>query len=86
LFQAREREPLPDNCIEQFLGQDIAESDMVQNSKLTAGEANALEAPLTIEELDASVMKGKLRSAPGADGYSNFLIQKCWKFLRLPMM
>jgi hypothetical protein len=63
LFQARERAPLPDNCIEQFLGPAIAESDMVQNSKLTAGEANALEAPLTIEELDASVMKGTVNFA-----------------------
>jgi Reverse transcriptase (RNA-dependent DNA polymerase) len=86
LFQARERAPLPDNCIDQFLGPAIAESEMVQNSKLTNDETPDLESPLTIEELDASAKKGKLRSAPGADGYSNYLIQKCWKFLRFSLL
>jgi Reverse transcriptase (RNA-dependent DNA polymerase) len=31
-------------------------------------------------------MKGKLRSAPGADGFSNLLIRRCWTFLRYPLL
>jgi hypothetical protein len=37
-----------------------------------------------LAELDISVKKGKLRSAPGTDGFSNSLIIKCWKYLRYP--
>jgi exonuclease III len=82
LYRRREGDPLEVDVIENFLGPEIANSDIVQNSKLTAEEHNNLERPLTISELDISVKKGKLRSAPGIDGYSNLLIIRCWKFLR----
>jgi Reverse transcriptase (RNA-dependent DNA polymerase) len=34
--------------------------------------------------LDISAKKGKTRSAPDMDGFSNQLIQKCWTWLRIP--
>jgi exonuclease III len=77
---------VPENCIEEFLGPDILASDVVQNSKLNDRERGTLDAPLTLAELDISANKGKLRSAPGADGFSNVLIRKCWKFLRKPLL
>jgi hypothetical protein len=86
LFRARDRDPLPETAVEDFLGPEIANSDLVNNSKLSNAEAEALEAPLTITELDDSVKKSKMRSAPGMDGYSNLLIQRCWKFLRYPLL
>jgi hypothetical protein len=86
LFRKKVRAPLPDGVIEDFLGHDIVNSDIVRNSKLTEQEKNLLEAPLSLAELDISVKKAKLRSAPGVDGYTNVLIQHCWKFLRLPYL
>jgi hypothetical protein len=35
-------------------------------------------------ELDIAASRGKLRSAPGADGFTNYLIKKCWHLLRIP--
>jgi hypothetical protein len=76
--------PLHDNVIYQFLVPEICNSDVVQNSKLRQDEKDWLDRPLTIAELDIAAGKGKLRSAPGADGFSNQLIIKCWHLLRLP--
>jgi Reverse transcriptase (RNA-dependent DNA polymerase) len=86
LYRNRDDMPLPDDAIDQFLGPEIASSDLVTNSKLTDQERESLDVPLSIAELDLSVKNAKLRSAPGADGYSNILIQRCWKYLRLPLL
>jgi hypothetical protein len=76
--------PMPDNIIEEFLGDEIINSDLVKNSKLTVDESTWLDRPLTLAELDIAAKKGKLRSAPGADGFSNYLIIKIWPYIRLP--
>jgi exonuclease III len=84
LYKPADAGQLPDSVIDDFLGPDIVNSPLVQNSKLSQDEADWLDSPLTLAELDISVKKGKLRSAPGADGFSNRLIQKCWPYLRQP--
>jgi hypothetical protein len=73
------------NCIEEFLGVEILNSPVVANSRITVQEREILDRPLSIQELDESLQNCNLRSAPGADGFSNKLIKKCWKYLRLPL-
>jgi len=70
--------------IRDFLGDEIAESDLVRGSKLTEDESNSLESRITVEELDLALKKCNMKSAPGLDGISNQIISKCWKFLRIP--
>jgi hypothetical protein len=73
------------NCIENFLGSDILNHPIVLNSKLTIDEKARLDSPLTIEELDSSMEKCNLRSAPGIDGMSNVFIKKYWQYFRIPL-
>ena len=75
-----------DNIIENFLGEDILNSRIVRNSKLSPRERDNMETPLTLVELDHSLKKANFRSAAGIDGFSNTLIKKCWKFLRIPLL
>jgi len=70
------------DCIEQFLGEDICGNRIVQNSKLTNDEKDRLDLPLTIDEIDKSMEKANLRSAPGMDGISNVLLKKYWPYFR----
>jgi hypothetical protein len=79
-----EFEDLYRNRDDNPLGPEIVNNPVVQNSKLTAEESLWLDRPLTLAEIDISAKKGKIRSAPGADGFSNKLIIRCWKFFRLP--
>jgi hypothetical protein len=72
-------------CIEKFLGPEILSSPIVANSKLTNAENLSLDNPLTIEELDNSLNKCNVRSAPGIDSLSNAFIKKYWNFLRVPL-
>jgi hypothetical protein len=72
-----------DNCITNFLGEAVVNHPVVQNSRLTVQEREALDLPLTVGELDESINNCNLRSAPGMDGYSNKLIKICWKYFRL---
>ena len=74
-----------ENIIENFLGPDILNSDLVRNSKLTERERVGMEGPITLDELDSSLKKANFRSAAGMDGFSNTLIKSCWKFLRIPL-
>ena len=74
-----------ENIIENFLGPDILNSDLVRNSKLTERERVGMEGPITLDELDNSLKKANFRSAAGMDGFSNTLIKSCWKFLRIPL-
>jgi len=75
-----------ENIIENFLGPEIVNSEMVQNSKLTPDEREALDRPLEVGELDKAVSEGNSRSAPGADGFGMPLIKRCWQHLRLPLL
>ena len=87
LYRKPAMEPvLSDTVIEDFLGPDICNSDIVQNSKLSVRERESLEGPLTLEELDNSLKKANFRSASGLDGFSNIMIKKCWAFLRVPLL
>jgi hypothetical protein len=70
--------------IEEFLG-DAALEEEVLNAKLNDEEKNLLERPLSIDELDASMNKAKLNSAPGTDGISNRFIKEFWELLRVPL-
>ena len=65
--------PLNNGCIENFLG-PVNEHPIVIGSKLNEEEKDSMETPLTIEELDQSINQAKLKSAPGADGFSNYCI------------
>jgi hypothetical protein len=73
------------NCIESFLGKDILNHPVVTSSKLTTDERIILDSPLTIVELDSSMEKCNLRSAPGIDGMSNAFIKKFWQYFRVPL-
>ena len=75
-----------ENVIEDFLGEEICNSQIVQNSKLTALERECMESGLTLPELDLSIKNANLRSASGVDGFSNIMIKKCWHLLRLPLL
>jgi hypothetical protein len=82
LYRNRDTGNLPVNVIEDFLGPDVLDSPIVRNSVLTNAESEWLDRPLTLAELDISAKRGKIRSAPGADGFSNQLIMRCWKYFR----
>jgi hypothetical protein len=62
--------------IEDFLGEEICRHKVVTDSKLTEQERIALEADLTLEELEKSLGESNMRSAPGVDGFSNKFIKK----------
>ncbi len=57
----------------------------MNNSKLTLVERNELDCPLTIDELDVSLEKCNIRSAPGIDGLSNAFIKKYWQYFSVPL-
>ncbi len=44
------------------------------------------DGPLTLEELDLSIEKCNIRSAPGIDGLSNAFIKKYWHYFRIPLL
>jgi hypothetical protein len=74
-----------DGLIENFLGPEICNNDIVLGCKLTEREASNLDLDLTIGELDEAAGTGKIRSAPGIDGFNNFFIKKFWKHFRIPL-
>jgi hypothetical protein len=74
-----------ENCINEFLGPEIINNRLIQNSKITVQEREELDAPLTLADLDDSLNNCNLKSASGADGFSNRLIKNCWIHLRLPL-
>jgi hypothetical protein len=71
--------------INDFLGPEIANQPQIRASKLTPAEKAALDAPLTIEELDKSLKKVNIKSAPGIDGYSYRFIKQFWEIFRIPL-
>ncbi len=85
LYNTLDSAPLDEDTINSFLGEEIVNSALVQNSKLTVQERDLLDSPLTLDELDTSLGKANIRSAPGIDGYSNKAIIKCWKYIRVPL-
>jgi hypothetical protein len=73
-------------CIEAFLGAEILNNPVVQNSKLSIAEKTALEQPLTMEELNVSVAGANISSAPGIDGFNTRFIQKFLKYFSTPLL
>jgi hypothetical protein len=74
-----------EGCIEEFLGPDIVNSRLVQDSKISLNQKLDLETDFTIEELDVSAMQGN-RSAAGMDGLSNCFIKRYWHYFRKPLL
>jgi hypothetical protein len=72
-----------DNCIHEFLGEEIVNSRLVQDCIIPAELRQELESPISVEELNISVAQGN-KSASGMDGLSNCFIKKYWEFLRTP--
>jgi hypothetical protein len=72
--------------IENFLGPEICNNDIVLGSKLTIEEAAALDSDLTFQELDEAVSGCKIRTAPGRDGFSNAFIKKILAFFQVPLV
>ncbi len=70
-----------EGCIENFLGPEILNSQLIRDSTLPPDKVRDLETDITIEELDQSVQQGN-RSAAGMDGLSNCFIKRYWKYFR----
>ena len=74
-----------DGIVETFLGEEILNSDIVRNSKLSEVETQNMEHPISLDELDKSLKDGNSKSAPGIDGFGMPLVKKIWSFLRHPL-
>ena len=72
------------DCIREFLGEEILNSRLVQDSRISEATAARLELPLSLDELDKSASQGN-KSASGMDGLSNCFIKKFWNILRIPL-
>ena len=72
-------------CIENFLGEELLQNQIILNSNITAGESAILEGALTLAELDQALNETKTRTAAGPDGISNAFLKRFWKYLRLPL-
>jgi hypothetical protein len=73
-----------ENCIQEFLGEEIVNSRLVQDSIIPENLSQEFELPISLNELDISAGEGN-RSASGMDGISNCFIKRYWEFLRLPL-
>ncbi len=72
--------------IENFLGEEIVNRDEIRNAKLNEEEKTDLDKNLTLEELEQSISKANLKSAPGSNGLSNRFIRSFWDFLKRPLL
>jgi exonuclease III len=73
-------------CVESFLGPEITNNPVVQALKLSGAERASLDLPISLDELDESIKKVNVNSAPGPDGVSNKFIIRFWKFFRYPLL
>ena len=71
--------------IEDFLGQEITNSNYVKNKKLTDDEKNNFDLPLDVFELDNAIKKTNMNSAPGIDGWSYRGASFFWDIFRFPL-
>jgi hypothetical protein len=77
---------LHENCIENFLGAEIANSEIVINSKLTGNESDFFNQALTLHELDMAINNLNGNSAGGLDGIPTKFLKKFWAFIRYPLV
>ncbi len=69
IYKRNENEiPLAENCIEEFLGHDISNSQLVLDSKLSQDEIDFLSAPLDPSEFRKAVNDCSIKTAAGTDG------------------
>jgi hypothetical protein len=71
------------DSIKNFLGKEICNSRLVQDSKVPENIKRDLEEPITIQELDLSASQGN-RSAAGMDGINNCFIKNSGTILGPP--
>jgi len=71
--------------IEDFLGKEVLQNIIVQESKLSAAEKDLLERPFEITELDAALKDAKITTAGGIDGIGNNILKKFWQYMRIPL-
>jgi hypothetical protein len=74
-----------DQTIPDFLGPDICNSSVVQNSKLTEEEKNSLINEFSLGELDEAMKEAKSATASGPDGIGNAVLKKIWQYIRVPL-
>ena len=74
-----------ENCIENFLG-DTNAHPVVNNAKLSEAEKISLDLPLTALEFEQSINSANMKSAPGADGFSNKFIKHFWDLFKTPLL
>jgi hypothetical protein len=74
-------DPTVGGTIEGFLGDEICNSPLVRNSKLTAEQQADLDQDLTFSEIEKALGESNMKSAPGIDGYSNKFIKIFFTFL-----
>jgi exonuclease III len=72
--------------IDDFLGEELINTDFVQEKKLTIDEHDRLEEPITVNELRKTVRLSNSNSAPGFDGHSYAFIKKYLNYLETPML
>jgi hypothetical protein len=75
---------IDENSIRNFLGVDICNSRLFQDSRIPDHIRRELEEPISLQELDTSASQGN-RSAAGMDGINNCFIKKFWHLLRTPL-
>jgi hypothetical protein len=73
-----------ENCINEFLGEEIIQSRLVQDSIIPEQLAREFELPISLVELDILAEQGN-KSASGMDRLSNCFIKKYWDLLRIPL-
>jgi hypothetical protein len=73
-----------ENCIREFLGEEILISRFVQDSIIPDQLSNEFESALSLHELAISAAEGN-RSASGMDGLSNCFIKRFWELLWIPL-
>jgi exonuclease III len=71
--------------IHNFLGPQIANHEIIRNSKLPEHIKNELESDLSLDELDSAMATAKQTSAGGMDGLNNRALRRFWKVLRVPL-
>ena len=84
LYRLNSEEPLQGE-IHDFLGEEIVQHPVVQNSILKDEEKRNLDQDLGILKLNKSLDESNTKSAPGPDGFSYKFITAFWKIFRLPL-
>jgi exonuclease III len=74
-----------EGCIEDFLGPEICNEEVVRKSKISVQLRDEMENHLSINELDMALEKMCDRSAGGPDGLSVKFVKKFWPIFRTPL-